>query len=137
MVFTEAEVTTTADAVNGHLTFQHVAGGPAGNSITVEIVNPGSSSPLNVSVSGNAISVILAYDTAVTSTAYDVLRAVNVNPECKSLGVLARLPSGSTGLGLMADSGSPLALTGGLDAENFYELYNPQCRSIFGGNDAS
>lgn len=124
MVFTEAEVTTTADAVNGHLTFQHVAGGPAGNNITVEIINPGSSSPLNVSVSGNEINVILEYDTSPTSTAYDVLNAVNVNPECKALGVVARMPSGSTGLGLMADSGGPLALTGGLDAESFYALYN-------------
>jgi len=123
MVFTEAEVTTTADAANGHLTFQHVLGGPAGNSITVEIVDPGSPSALNVSVSGTAISVILAYDTAVTSTAYDVLRAVNSSPECKQLGVLARLPAGSTGLGLMADSVTPLPLVGGKDANNFYEIY--------------
>lgn len=123
MVCTEAEVTTTADAPNGHLTFQHALGGTAGNSITVEIVNPGSSSPLNVSVSGNEISVVLAYDTAVTSTAYDVLRAVNVSPECKALGVLARMPAGSTGLGLMADSGAALPLVGGLDAADFDALF--------------
>ena len=124
LVFTEAEVTTTADATNGHLTFQHVLGGPDGNSITVDVNDPGTAGTLAVTVLGTAITVTLANSgTAVTSTAYNVMNAVNTSPECKQLGVLARLPSGSSGLGLMADSGGALALTGGLDANDFYAIY--------------
>lgn len=125
MVFTEAQVTTTADAVNGHLTFQHVKGGRDGNDIRVEILHGTGTAPASLNVSGTTITITLADTSGVpTSTAYDILRLVNASPECKQLGVLARLPAGSTGLGLMAPSGGALYLTGGLDANNFYALYN-------------
>jgi hypothetical protein len=124
LVFTQAEVTSTADALNGHLTFRHVPGNTAGNSITVDINDPGSDGALAVSVTGNAITITLAYATgAVTSTATQVLAAVNAKPEVKALGVVAEIPSGSTGAGLMADSSGALSLAGGADAADFYALY--------------
>jgi hypothetical protein len=124
MVFTQAEVTSTADALNGHLTFRHVPGGTAGNSKTVEIVDPGSDGALTIGVTGNAVTVTLAYATgAATSTALQVLAAFNADPAVKALGLVAILPSGSTGAGLMADSTNPLALAGGLDYNDFYALY--------------
>jgi hypothetical protein len=124
LVFTQAEVTTTADAVNGHLTFRHVPGGTAGNSITVDINNPGIDGVLAVTTGGTAITITLAYASgAPTSTATQVMAAVNASPEVKALNVVAEIKAGENGTGLMADSGGALSLAGGKDADDFYSLY--------------
>lgn len=124
LVLTQAEVTSTADAANGHLTFKHVAGGTGGNSITVDINDPGGDGSLTFSVAGNAITITLAYASgAVTSTAAQVLAAFNSDPAIKALGVVAERPAGSTLAGLMADSGGALSLAGGLAYNDFDSLY--------------
>lgn len=123
MVLNQAEKLTTAGGANANLLFKHLAGGTAGNSYTVNIVDPGSDGSLSVSVSGTATTITLAYATgAVTSTATQVMGAVNSKPECRAIGLAAILPAGSTGAGLMQDEG-PLTLTGGLDANDFYSIY--------------
>jgi hypothetical protein len=124
LVYTQAEVTSTADAAQGHLRFKHVPGGTGGNTKTVEIVDPGSDGSLGITVAGDAVTVTLAYATgAATSTANAVKGAFNADPAVKALGLIAETPSGSTGAGLMADSTTPLALSGGLDYNDFYALY--------------
>ena len=124
MVLNQAEVTSTADAANGHLKFKHVTGGTGGNSITVDVNDPGSDGVLSVTASGNAITITLAYSSgAVTSTANEVLALFNATPDVIALNVIAEHPSGSTGAGKMADSSGALALAGGLDANNFYTIY--------------
>ena len=58
-------------------------GHQGGNGLTAQLVNPGAAdSPLSVSVTGNAIRVGLATDTAgaITSTAAQVVAALNANP---------------------------------------------------------
>jgi hypothetical protein len=124
MVLTQAEV-SSADLINARLKFKHVAGGTGGNTKTVELIDPGSDGALTISVAGDAVDVTLAYATgAVTSTANQVKAAFNADPAVKALGLIAETPSGSTGAGIMGDSGSPLALAGGLDYNDFEDLYN-------------
>jgi hypothetical protein len=124
MVLTEAEYLTTQGGANANLLFQHIGGGTSGNSVTIHINDPAGDSPLVVAVSGQAITITLAYATgAVTSTAVQVMGAVNSSPECKAIKVVARLPSGSTGAGIMADSVGAHSLAGGLDANDFYSIY--------------
>jgi hypothetical protein len=123
MVLTQAEV-SSADLINSRLTFKHVPGGTAGNTKTVDINDPGGDGALTITVAGDAVTIALAYATgAVTSTANQVKAAFNADPAVKALGLVAETPSGSTGAGLMADSGGALALAGGLDANDFEDLY--------------
>jgi hypothetical protein len=123
MVLAQAEV-SSADLINSRLTFKHVPGGTAGNTKTVELIDPGSDGALTITVAGDAVDVTLAYaSSAVTSTANQVKAAFNADPSVKALGLVAETPSTSTGAGLMADSGAPLALAGGLDANDFEDLY--------------
>ena len=59
-----------------------------GNGIVVETLNPGSpNTPLSVSVSGNTISISLATDAggALTSTAAQVIDAINADPAASAL----------------------------------------------------
>ena len=124
LVLTQAEKTTTAGGANANLTFKHAPGGTAGNSITVDVNDPGAPGALAVTTVGTAVTVTLAYSAgAVTSTANQVMSAVNSSPEAKALGLIAELPSGSTGVGIMADEGGAITLSGGLDANDFEDLY--------------
>lgn len=60
--------------------------GTAGNSITVQYVDPGADSALSVSAAGPAITVTLAYaEAAITSTAAEVLAAIEADPKANSL----------------------------------------------------
>ena len=124
LVLTQAEYTTTAGGANANLKFKHVAGGTAGNTYTVDVNDPGGDGSLTVSVAGTATTITLAYASgAVTSTALQVMSAVNSSPECKAIGLIAELPSGSTGAGLMVDEGGAALLAGGLDYNDFEDLY--------------
>ena len=63
-------------------------GHQGGNSLTAQLVNPGApDAPLGVSVTGNAIRVSLATDTAgaITSTAAQIVAALNANPSFADL----------------------------------------------------
>ena len=124
LVLTQAEYTTTAGGANANLKFKHVAGGTGGNTYTVDVVDPLGDGALTVSVAGTATTITLAYASgAVTSTALQVMSAVNSSPECKAIGLIAELPSGSTGAGLMVDEGGAATLSGGLDYNDFEDLY--------------
>lgn len=105
---------TTVIGGNADLTFTAVASGAGGNAITVEYVDPGAAnSPLAVSVSGSAISVQLATDggSVITSTASQVMAAVNANAAAAAL-VAVTLATGSDGTGIVAPL-APTALVGG------------------------
>lgn len=60
--------------------------GASGNSITVQYVDPGADSALSVAVAGPAITVTLAYaEAAITSTAAEVLAAIEAHPQARAL----------------------------------------------------
>jgi hypothetical protein len=83
-----------------------------GNSLTAQLVNPGApNAPLSVSLAGNAITVSLATDPAgvITSTAAQVVAALNANPDVANLvtASLYRTSSGNTAV--VAGPVSPLS----------------------------
>lgn len=60
--------------------------GSAGDAITVQYVDPGADAALSVSVASTAITVNLAYaESAITSTAAEVLAAIQADGEANSL----------------------------------------------------
>lgn len=74
--------------LNNALRYQALAGGADGEEITVEHVDSASNNvPLTVAVTGFAVVVNLATDatSVVTSTADDVLAAVNADPDASQL----------------------------------------------------
>ena len=78
-------------------------GHEGGNDITAEFRDPGAAnSPLTVSVSGNDLSVGLATDAAgaLTSTAAQVVAAINANPAANAL-LVALTYRGNTGTGIV------------------------------------
>lgn len=92
-------------------------GHEGGNAIRVRALNPGAAnSPLSVGVSGNDITVSLATNGAgaLTSTAAQVVAAINANPAASAL-VSAYTYRGSTGTGVVAAAGFT-ALSDGLNA---------------------
>lgn len=117
-VFTKAkaEFTTLLTGTHNDLTFRAKKAGVAGNSITIEYVDPpGNNVPLSAAVVGNAITVTLATDgtSTITSTAAQVRDAINASPQAYSL-VYAVLATGNDGTGLVtALAATPLA--GGSD----------------------
>jgi hypothetical protein len=128
-----AEYTTNlAGATNNDLTFYH-SGGTAGNSITIELSDPGVASPLSVAVAGNVVTVTLASSAvpAVTSTANQVMDLVNSDGKCVTLGFRAKLAPGNTGIGLMASTGGAKALTGGLNAQDHTAKKGVELIAIF------
>ena len=78
-------------------------GHEGGNDLTAEFVNPGvASSPLSVTVTGNDIVVSLATDvnTALSSTAAQVVAAINANSAANALTV-AQTFRGNAGTGIV------------------------------------
>lgn len=105
--FGNARIATSAG--EGQVVFTARQKGIAGHDVTVAIVDPGAAnSPLSVSVAGRAITVSLATGSAgaVTSTAAQVVAAVNASPEAGNLVVVS---AGGSGAGL-AESLSATAL---------------------------
>jgi uncharacterized protein YbjQ (UPF0145 family) len=81
----------------------HAWGHEGGNDVTVELIDPAAAdSPLAVSVSGSAIVVSLGTDAgaALTSTAADVVAALNADAASSAL-VYAHLYRGSVGDGIV------------------------------------
>lgn len=107
---------TTSFGSNADLLYTSKATGVAANSITIRYVVAGNSTALSVSVSGSAITVNLATDSggAPTSTASQVLAAVQASAPATAL-VASALAPGSSGAGVPAAlSATPLA--GGTDS---------------------
>lgn len=95
---------TLTKKVNEHsgLVFRALSGGTGGNAVRIAFVNNGASQSLDVTVAGNDITVALATSgaSAVTSTANDVLAAVNADAEANLL-VQASLLYGDDGTGVV------------------------------------
>jgi len=112
----KAELTTAMTGTNNDLLIRALRGGVAGNSITITLVDPSTSStPISVAVVGTAITVTLAVDgsSAITSTAAQVRDAINANGQARSL-VDVLLPASNDGTGIViALASTPLA--GGSD----------------------
>lgn len=111
-----AELITALVGLNNNLIFRAKKAGAAGNSITIQYVDPpGNNVPLSVAVVGNAITVTLETDgtSAIVSTAAEVRDAINDHPGAYSL-VYAVLATGSDGSGLVTVLAST-PLTGGSD----------------------
>jgi hypothetical protein len=95
---------TTAQGANKDVLFFSTVPGTVGNAITVRYVNPGTANAaLSVSVAASAITVNLATNgsSALTSTANDIVKAVNLFPAADAL-VWAQLAPGSDGTGIPA-----------------------------------
>ena len=111
-----------AQAVLGSSSASRVAidslawGHEGGNEITVALTGPGTAdAPLSVAVDGTSIAVSLATDSGgtVTSTAAQVVAALNASPEASAL-IVAYTYRGNAGAGVVAPTSA--ALSDGLTA---------------------
>lgn len=106
---------TTRGTGNAGVKIEADAVGTGGNSITyAQVVPAGANAPLSVSVVGSAITVNVATGATAgtaTSTADQVIAAINANPAAAAL-VTASRGASSDGSGVVAASASA-ALTGG------------------------
>jgi len=133
-----ASVETELTGEDNDLVFTAVTPGAAGNSITITYTAPaGNDQSLDVTVVGTDIDVSLATGSggAITSTAAEVLAAVNDDGEAKLL-VLASLPDGATGAGVVTAM-SKTALTGGNDAGDIVSTATEVLEAIEEDDDAS
>jgi hypothetical protein len=79
-----------AQLVANDLTLTHFVGGTAGNSITYVVTKGAETAPLSITVTGNAIAVVLATTGATVTTTNQVLRtAINADPFIMRLGIIA------------------------------------------------
>lgn len=99
------------------LIFTAVDGGAQGDDISISLVDPATpDTPLSVEVTSLAIEVSLeTTGNALSSTANDVMQAVNNDPDASAL-VHVTPVSGSDGTGLMAATVAPGNLAQGADA---------------------
>jgi len=95
----KASVTIDPTGADNALLYTAVTSGVAGNAISVQYTNPGISNTLSVEVQGDNITVKLGTNGSgvITSTAGDILTAVNAHTEAAAL-VLVTAPGASTGL---------------------------------------
>jgi hypothetical protein len=113
---TVASYTTSLTGSNNDIIFEHVAGGTAGNSYTIVLVDPAAASQsLTVSVTGTAVTVSLATNgaKAITSTAAQVITAINNSADCRFINFAARNAAGNDGTGVVTAM-SVQTLSGGL-----------------------
>jgi len=100
--------TLTVGSSNAGIKFTAVTPGTSGNSITITYTNPMANNTLSVSVTGTAINVDLGYaSSAITSTAANVLAAINASTAAKAL-----VSGALTGTGasvVTAETTTPLA----------------------------
>lgn len=100
----QASVTTTLSEANTNLKFTAVPLGVQGNGISITYTKPSSNdSALQVNVSNTDIEVSLATNSsgAVTTTANDILTAVNADSIANEL-ILVSLAANSTGVGVVS-----------------------------------
>ncbi len=138
-----ASLTTNFDRANDDLTFTAVAEGAAGDSISIEYVDPlAANQPLGVVVNdlgGGAynIQVRLATDGAgaITSTAGEVMNAINADAQASAL-VSASLAGGNDGSGVVTDMGGlPENLSRGFSYATLTTDYAALTTSLDGTNN--
>lgn len=79
-----------AQLVANDITLTHTPGGTAGNSITYVVTKGSGTAPLSITVTVNAIAVVLATTSGTITTTNQELRALlNTTPEVMRLGVVA------------------------------------------------
>lgn len=107
-----ATLTTALTGTNNDLTLLAKTPGTGGNSTTFRIVVAGASTPLSVSVAGSAITVNSATTagSAASSTAADIVKAINFSATAKAL-VWAQLAPANDGTGVVTALGAT-SLTG-------------------------
>ena len=118
-----ATLSTALTGDNNDLTFTAVVPGAAGNQLEVAYVDPsGNNQTLAVTVADGVISVSLATGAggAITSTANDILAAVNADATAGTL-VTASLKTGNTGAGVVTAM-SATNLSGGSNASTLTSL---------------
>lgn len=116
-----AELETSGGNANSHIKLVHTEGGDVGNDISLTIVDPATpSQSLSVGVVSTAITVNLATNAGgdETSTAAEVMAALNASIDVRLLGCGCFLSDGENGSGVVAAL-AETDLTGGLDLENF------------------
>lgn len=108
---------STTFGSNKDLTFTAKDAGAEGSQASIRYVVAGVSTPLSVTVSGRAVTVNVATDgaSAATSTANQVLAAVNASPAASAV-LTAALATGSSGVGVVAAL-SATNLAGGADIQ--------------------
>jgi hypothetical protein len=104
-----ATLTTALAGTNNDLTFIARTPGTAGNSLRVAIAVAGNNTPLSVAVAGNDITITSATNGAgaATSTAADVVKAVNFSTTASAKVWAAVAVPGNDGTGVV----TALALT--------------------------
>lgn len=115
---TAAALTTTLTGLNNDVIWTAVAGGPGGNGISVEYIDPGvNNSPLDVDVVGKAVKVYLATGASgdITSTADDIKAAVAAHPVAQGL-VAGADAGGDDGSGVVTAMAATY-LTGGIGVD--------------------
>ncbi|MBW1709094.1 MAG: hypothetical protein JRG97_08155 [Deltaproteobacteria bacterium] len=138
-----ATLTTNFDSANDDLTFTAKTEGQIGENISIEYVDPlAINQPLGVVVNDLGggvydIQVNLATDGigAVTSTAAEVMNAINTDPNASVL-ITASLASGSDGSGVVTDMGGvPQSLSRGFSYATLTTDYAALTTNLTGTND--
>ncbi|MDA0164588.1 M14 family metallopeptidase [Solirubrobacter ginsenosidimutans] len=127
----------TADQARAVVLTALAWGQEGGNDITAQIVNPGANNaPLSVSVTGKAITVNAATGAtgAVTSTAAQVVAAINANTDAAKL-VTAALYRTNAGAGVVTAQPAPSKLSDWLNAPATYPRGPQTVKMLRIGND--
>lgn len=119
-----AEYKSSGGNSNSHIVCWDENGGLNGNNLSLTQTNPGTPGNLSISVSGNDITAVLAYASgAITTTAQQLVAALETNAFVRALGFRSKLKAGETGAGIVA-SLSKTNLSGGLDPEDYTSKNN-------------
>lgn len=112
---TKATLTTALAGANDDLTYTAKTGGPSGNSLRVQYVVAGASTPLSIVVRGFDIIVNVATSgaSAATSTAAQVKAALEANADAMRL-VTVTYPAGNDGTGVVSALAATALAGGGL-----------------------
>lgn len=135
----QAELLTTGGNVDSHVHLLHDAGGTAGNTYSLEMTNPGGNGPISVALNDTEIVVTLARSGGViTSTARNVIDAINACAEIRAEHIHAELPADEGGTGIVAALAKTF-FSGGLDPIDFSSMkgetvimryYNNYCTGL-------
>jgi hypothetical protein len=143
--FGEAQIATTG-GIDSKVIFTAKQKGTAGHDVTVQVLDPGtSSSPLSVSVTGRTITISLATDSGGTpnSTAAQVAAAVDAAPAASTL---VAASAGGSGTGLVQTLGATALAPVILETGPFASVYQtafanttsfPQDASVTYGSGAA
>ena len=133
---TSATLTTGMTGSNNDITLTHEPGGAAGDLISLQLDDPGTTNTLDISVSGQAIVVTLGYASgAINTTASALVNALNSSPAVLALGVTARVKTGDTGAGLVTVL-AHTHLSGGLDPSAYSDQDTKVIIVLFSDEDA-